>query len=141
MEIGVLGPVGIWSAEDWIDTGSAREQCILAILALTPRAPVPAEALIDRVWGHKPPPRAREDLAVTFLSSLDSSWSKEGTRSDCLLISPFAPPQFGEVDSLLRGRLGVLIEANYLNCRKWYIISSHVFELVGFVLVQGRHSK
>ena len=63
MEIGVLGPVGAWSAGSRIDTGSAREQCILAILALTPRVRVSAEALIDRVWGQDPPPKAREDLS------------------------------------------------------------------------------
>jgi DNA-binding SARP family transcriptional activator len=63
VEIGVLGPVGVWSAGSQVDTGSARELCILAILALTPRVRVPAEALIDRVWGQDPPPKAREDLS------------------------------------------------------------------------------
>lgn len=29
---------------------------------MTPRAPVSAEALIDRLWGSDPPPKAREDL-------------------------------------------------------------------------------
>jgi DNA-binding SARP family transcriptional activator len=62
MNVGVLGPVELWSAGNRIDLGSARERCILAILVMTPRAPVPAEALIDRLWGPDPPPKAREDL-------------------------------------------------------------------------------
>src|SRR5215467_15276782 len=62
MNIGVLGPVELWSAGGRIDPGPARERCILAVLAMSPRTPVSAEALIGRLWGPDPPPKAREDL-------------------------------------------------------------------------------
>ena len=63
MEIRVLGPVELRDATKQFDIGSARERCVLAILALTPRVPVQAEALISRVWDSAPPSKAREDLS------------------------------------------------------------------------------
>jgi DNA-binding SARP family transcriptional activator/tetratricopeptide (TPR) repeat protein len=63
-EFRALGPVELWSDGQRRDLGSARARCILAILLLTPRTVVPAEALIDRVWDDSPPPKARENLSV-----------------------------------------------------------------------------
>lgn len=62
MTIGLLGPVTLWASDREIDLGSTRERCILAILALTPRTPVSADAFIDRLWGPEPPAKARGDL-------------------------------------------------------------------------------
>ncbi|HYK31841.1 MAG TPA: tetratricopeptide repeat protein [Streptosporangiaceae bacterium] len=64
MEFRVLGPTELWSAGQQADLGAARERGVLAILLLTPRTIVPAEALIDRLWGTRPPPKARESLSV-----------------------------------------------------------------------------
>src|SRR6266545_6782492 len=64
MEFRVLGPVELWSAGQQCDLGPARARCVLAILLLTPRTIVPAEALIDRLWDTQPPPKARESLSV-----------------------------------------------------------------------------
>jgi DNA-binding SARP family transcriptional activator/Tfp pilus assembly protein PilF len=64
MEFRVLGPTELWSAGQQADIGAARERGVLAILLLTPRTIVPAEALIDRMWGTRPPPKARESLSV-----------------------------------------------------------------------------
>lgn len=64
MEFRVLGPTELWSAGQQADLGAARERSVLAILLLTPRTIVPAEALIDRLWGTRPPPKARESLSV-----------------------------------------------------------------------------
>ena len=64
MEFRVLGPTELWSAGQQRDLGSARERGVLAILLLMPRTIVPVDALIDRLWDTRPPPKARESLSV-----------------------------------------------------------------------------
>jgi tetratricopeptide (TPR) repeat protein/DNA-binding SARP family transcriptional activator len=64
MEFRVLGPIELWSAGQECDLGSNRARCVLANLLLTPGTTIPAEALIDRVWDTRPPPKARETLSV-----------------------------------------------------------------------------
>jgi DNA-binding SARP family transcriptional activator len=64
MEFRVLGPIELWSAGRRQDLGRARARSILAMLLLTPRALVPAETLIDRLWDTQPPAKARESLSV-----------------------------------------------------------------------------
>lgn len=60
----LLGPVEVWAEGKQCDLGALKERCVLAILLLTPRVPVPAETLIDRVWDARPPAKAREDLTA-----------------------------------------------------------------------------
>jgi DNA-binding SARP family transcriptional activator len=64
MEFRVLGPTELWSAGQPYDLGSAKARSVLAILLLTPRTIVPADALIDRLWDTHPPAKARETLSV-----------------------------------------------------------------------------
>jgi tetratricopeptide (TPR) repeat protein len=64
MEFRALGPIELWSAGRRQDLGRARARSILAMLLLTPRVIVPVETLIDRVWDTRPPPKARDSLAV-----------------------------------------------------------------------------
>jgi DNA-binding SARP family transcriptional activator/tetratricopeptide (TPR) repeat protein len=63
-EFRALGPVELWSAAQQCDLGPARARCVLAILLLSPRTIVSADALIDRLWDTQPPPKARESLSV-----------------------------------------------------------------------------
>ncbi len=72
MEFRVLGPTELWSAGRQCDLGPARERSALAILLLTPRTIVPADALIDRLWDTRPPPKARESLSV-YMARLRAS--------------------------------------------------------------------
>jgi tetratricopeptide (TPR) repeat protein/DNA-binding SARP family transcriptional activator len=64
LEFRVLGPVELWSGGQQHDLGAARARCVLAILLLTLGTVVPAEALIDRLWDTRPPPKARESLSA-----------------------------------------------------------------------------
>jgi DNA-binding SARP family transcriptional activator/Tfp pilus assembly protein PilF len=64
MEFRLLGPIELWSAGRRQDLGRARARSILAMLLLTPRALVPVDTLIDRLWDTEPPAKARESLSV-----------------------------------------------------------------------------
>src|SRR5215469_6936233 len=83
MEFRVLGPTELWSAGQQADLGAARERSVLAILLLTPRTIVPAEALIDRLWGTRPPAKARENLTV-YVARLRASL-RQATDDDVRL--------------------------------------------------------
>jgi DNA-binding SARP family transcriptional activator len=72
MEFRVLGPVELWSAGQERDLGPTRARGVLAVLLLAPRTIVPAEALIDRLWDTRPPPKARESLSV-YIARLRAS--------------------------------------------------------------------
>jgi DNA-binding SARP family transcriptional activator len=72
MEFRALGPIELWSAGQQYDLGPARARCVLAVLLLTPRTIVPVEALIDRLWDTRPPPKARESLSV-YIARLRAS--------------------------------------------------------------------
>jgi DNA-binding SARP family transcriptional activator/tetratricopeptide (TPR) repeat protein len=72
MEFRALGPIELWSAGQRHDLGHARARSILAMLLLTPRAIVPAETFIDRLWDTRPPPKARESLSV-YIARLRAS--------------------------------------------------------------------
>ncbi|MBN6033693.1 BTAD domain-containing putative transcriptional regulator [Amycolatopsis sp. 195334CR] len=62
MELSLLGTVALLSGGVPIDTGSARQRCVLAALALDAGRVVPIERLLGRVWGDEPPLRARGNL-------------------------------------------------------------------------------
>ncbi|WP_165978217.1 AfsR/SARP family transcriptional regulator [Actinomadura darangshiensis] len=62
MEFRVIGPVELWINGRRRDLGTTKERCVLAVLLLSPRQPVPAEALIRRVWDDAPPAKARQSL-------------------------------------------------------------------------------
>jgi DNA-binding SARP family transcriptional activator len=62
MEFRVLGPVEIRVGERMLAAGHARQRAVLAALLFDLGRVVPAERLIDRVWGEDPPPTARATL-------------------------------------------------------------------------------
>jgi DNA-binding SARP family transcriptional activator/Tfp pilus assembly protein PilF len=62
MEFRVLGPVEIHLGGSVLDTGHARQRAVLAVFLLDLGRVVPADRLIDRVWGENSPPAARNVL-------------------------------------------------------------------------------
>jgi DNA-binding SARP family transcriptional activator/tetratricopeptide (TPR) repeat protein len=62
MEFGVLGPVEIRAAGRTVDAGHARQRAVLAVLLFELGRVVPADLLVDRVWGEDPPPSIRNAL-------------------------------------------------------------------------------
>ncbi|MFI0479079.1 AfsR/SARP family transcriptional regulator [Actinomadura sp. 9N215] len=69
MEFRILGPVELLIDGRRYDLGSTKERCVLAVLLLNPRQPVPAETLIRRVWDDSPPAKARQGL-YTYITRL-----------------------------------------------------------------------
>jgi hypothetical protein len=57
VELGILGPVEVRADGQVLDTGHPRRRAVLAVLLLELGRTIPAEVLIDRVWGRIPPPR------------------------------------------------------------------------------------
>ncbi len=96
MEFRALGPIELWSAGRRQDLGPARARSILAMLLLAPRAIVPAETLIDRLWDTRPPAKARESLSV-YVARLRASL-RQGAGDSVQLIG--------------RGRGGYMLEVD-----------------------------
>lgn len=55
VEFGVLGPVEVRAGVQVLDAGHARRRAVLAVLLLDLGRVVPMEAIIDRIWGERPP--------------------------------------------------------------------------------------
>ena len=69
MEFRVLGPVEVRVAGQPVDAGHARQRAVLAVLVLELGHVIPAELLIDRVWGENPPASVR-NLLYGYLARL-----------------------------------------------------------------------
>ena len=96
MEFRTLGPIELWSA------GQARPRVgqgaiVLVMLLLTPRTMVPVEALIDRLWDDRPPPKARESLSV-YIARLRGSL-RQASADDVRLTGRNSGGYVLEVDS------------------------------------------
>jgi WD40 repeat protein/serine/threonine protein kinase len=62
MEFRVLGPLDVASDNGPVALGGSKQRAVLAHLVLRANALVPAERLIDDVWGDEPPAAARNVL-------------------------------------------------------------------------------
>jgi DNA-binding SARP family transcriptional activator len=80
MEFGVLGSVEVWLDGSPVDAGHSRQRAVLAVLLLATGRAVPAEVLIDRIWGERPPQSVRNVLYgyVARLKALVTSGQDPG---------------------------------------------------------------
>jgi DNA-binding SARP family transcriptional activator/tetratricopeptide (TPR) repeat protein len=62
LEFRLFGSVEIWAAGQLFDAGQPRQRGVLAALLVDAGHVVTWDTLIDRVWGHTPPERARHSL-------------------------------------------------------------------------------
>ena len=60
----ILGPVEVWTGQDWAKIGAGKQRSVLATLLLRPGEVVSTDALIDQVWPDKPPARAANLVSV-----------------------------------------------------------------------------
>ena len=77
MEFQVLGTVDVFGAGQRIDAGHAKQRAVLAVLVLDLNKVVPAEQLIDRIWGEDPPSSVRNVL-YGYVARLRSALAAAG---------------------------------------------------------------
>jgi predicted ATPase len=80
MDFAVLGPLRIGGDGGEIEIPAAKQRSLLAVLLLSHReAAVPAERLIDVLWGEAPPQTAVKALQV-YVSNLRRALGPDGAR-------------------------------------------------------------
>ncbi len=77
MQFRLLGPVEIWDGEHAIPLAGGKPRTLLATLLLEPDRVVPADRLIDAIWGDDPPDTARA-LVQTYVSWLRRTLADAG---------------------------------------------------------------
>jgi DNA-binding SARP family transcriptional activator len=64
MEFRILGPLEVWDGGSELSLGGRKPRALLAVLLLHPNEVVPADRLIDELWGDDSPERAAAALRV-----------------------------------------------------------------------------
>ncbi|MFD9697609.1 BTAD domain-containing putative transcriptional regulator [Lentzea sp. NPDC059081] len=77
VELGVLGEVTAHVDGRVVDLGPARQRCVLAALAVDAGRVVPADQLVERVWGADTPRRGRATLQ-SYVSRLRGALPVDG---------------------------------------------------------------
>ena len=62
MELRILGPLEVVDGKGSTSLGGPKQRAVLVHLDLQANRVVPAERLIDEIWGEDPPPAARSAL-------------------------------------------------------------------------------
>ncbi len=77
MEFGVLGPLEVRRGDEIVRLRGAKQRALLASLLLDANRVVPAERLIDNLWGERPPESGDHALRVR-VSELRKTLETEG---------------------------------------------------------------
>jgi DNA-binding SARP family transcriptional activator len=64
MEFRILGPLEVWGDGGEVSLGGRKPRALLAVLLLRPNEVIPAERLIDELWGEDSPEHAADALRV-----------------------------------------------------------------------------
>ncbi|HUZ23722.1 MAG TPA: BTAD domain-containing putative transcriptional regulator [Streptosporangiaceae bacterium] len=67
MRFRILGPLEIWTGQDWSGIGAAKWRALLAALLLNPGQVVSTERLSSELWDNEPPDRAANLVSVYVL--------------------------------------------------------------------------
>ncbi|MFI9759324.1 BTAD domain-containing putative transcriptional regulator [Streptomyces sp. NPDC051963] len=81
----LLGPVRAWHGPAEVRLGSPRQRLVMSVLLLRRALPVPADDLLDAVWGDRPPPSAANQLQI-YVHRLRRAMEQAG-RSESLIES------------------------------------------------------
>jgi DNA-binding SARP family transcriptional activator len=63
----VLGPLEVWTGQDWSGIGAPKWRALLAVLLLGSGQVVPTDRLAAELWGDEPPDRAANLISVYVL--------------------------------------------------------------------------
>ena len=64
MRYRILGPLELWTGEEWVSLNAPKWRIVLATLLLQPRQMVPAARLVDELWPGDPPGGARKLVSL-----------------------------------------------------------------------------
>jgi len=67
MRFRLLGPLEIRAGEDWLGIGAPKWRSVLAVLLINSGQIVPADVLINEVWGDAPPAKAGNLISIYVL--------------------------------------------------------------------------
>src|SRR5580693_1088133 len=67
MRFRLLGPLEVRAGDDWQGIGAPKWRSVLAALLINAGQIVPAEALINEVWGDAPPAKAANLISIYVL--------------------------------------------------------------------------
>ncbi|MFD9108656.1 AfsR/SARP family transcriptional regulator [Streptomyces bottropensis] len=80
LEFRLLGPVEAWHGDRPLRLGGPKPRALLAVLLLRAGQVVPADALVDVIWGDEPPDTARA-LVQTYVSALRRALPPEAAEA------------------------------------------------------------
>src|SRR5271170_7300947 len=63
----ILGPLEVWTGQDWSGIGAPKWRALLAALLLNPGQAVSTDRLAAELWGDAPPDRATNLVSVYVL--------------------------------------------------------------------------
>jgi DNA-binding SARP family transcriptional activator len=63
----VLGPLEVWTGQDWSGIGAPKWRALLAVLLLSQGQAVSTDRLIAELWGDRPPERAANLVSIYVL--------------------------------------------------------------------------
>ncbi|USX52237.1 BTAD domain-containing putative transcriptional regulator [Lentzea sp. HUAS12] len=84
VELRVLGQVEVFVDGTRVDLGHARQRYVLATLLVEANQVVSTDQLVDRIWGERPPRRARQ-LVSNYLSRLRILLSASGVADEVVI--------------------------------------------------------
>ncbi|MFC3895847.1 BTAD domain-containing putative transcriptional regulator [Lentzea rhizosphaerae] len=84
VELRVLGQVEVLVDGTEVDLGHARQRYVLGMLLIEANQVVSTDGLVDRIWGERPPRRARQ-LVSNYLSRLRSLLSAGGVADEVVI--------------------------------------------------------
>jgi DNA-binding SARP family transcriptional activator/streptogramin lyase len=81
LEVRALGPLAVFVAGQPIELGKGNERALIALLVLHPGRPVSSDAIIDALWGERPPPTARE-MVRNYVARARKRLGEEAIETD-----------------------------------------------------------
>ncbi|EMD29587.1 AfsR/SARP family transcriptional regulator [Amycolatopsis azurea] len=84
VELRVLGQIEVLVNGTRVDLGHARQRYVLAVLVLEANQVISTDQLVDRIWGERPPRRARQ-LVSNYLSRLRHLLSTSGVAGEVVI--------------------------------------------------------
>ena len=89
MQFRVLGPLEVDAGGGAIPLGGPKQRAVLAHLVLRANQLVPAETLVDEIWGEEPPEKAR-NIIQTYVSHLRKALGHDRIQSHGTRLPPAA---------------------------------------------------